>query len=137
MQPSATHPTRHRYGTLISWAFWDRGVIGWVPEYWPGVDADTDGDGRTSELERIRYFDEHFPGKYFVEWSAFDHPEYGAVEIGGWRRKFVSQNPPPELLEAECALQMPWILYLAGSRRCCRRPRRRSANLGTTASKSQ
>jgi hypothetical protein len=35
------------------------------------------------------------------------------VEIGGWRRKFVTQNPPPELLEEECALQMPWILYLA------------------------
>ena len=113
VRPSSTDPVRHRYGTLISWAYWDRGVIGWVPEYWPGVSADTNGDGRTDELERIRYFDEHFAGKYFVDWTPFDHPEFGPVEIGGWRRKFVTQNPPPELLEAECALQMPWILYLA------------------------
>jgi murein tripeptide amidase MpaA len=113
VRPSATDPVRHRYGTLISWAYWDRGVIGWVPEYWPGLSADADGDGRTSELERLRFHDENLGGKYFVDWQEFDHPQFGKVEIGGWRRKFVTQNPPPELLEEECALQMPWILYLA------------------------
>jgi len=113
VRPSATDPVRHRYGTLMSWAYWDRGVIGWVPEYWPGISADADGDGRTSELERLRFNDEVLGGKYFVDWQEFDHPQFGKVEIGGWRRKFVTQNPPPELLEEECALQIPWILYLA------------------------
>jgi hypothetical protein len=111
--PSSTDPTRHRYGTLISWAYWDQGIIGWVPEYWPGIEADEDGDGQTSELERMRFNDRELGGQYFVDWTPFEHPEFGAVEIGGWRSKFVSQNPPPELLEAECALQIPWILYLA------------------------
>jgi murein tripeptide amidase MpaA len=113
VRPSATDPVKHRYGTLLSWAYWDRGIIGWVPEYWPGISADTDGDGETSELERLRYNDEQLGGKYFVDWEPFDHPQLGKVEIGGWRRKFVSQNPPPELLEEECAMQIPWILYLA------------------------
>ncbi len=114
VRPSSTHPTRHRYGTLISWAYWDRGIVGWVPEYWPGISADYNSDGSTDELERLRFNDEELGGKYFVDWEPYEHPEFGRVEIGGWRRKFVSQNPPPELLEEECALQMPWILWLAG-----------------------
>ncbi len=113
VEPSSTDPVRHRYGTLISWAYWDRGIVGWVPEYWPGLDADTDGDGRTSERERLHYIDRELGGRYFVPWRPFQHPDYGQVEIGGWRSRLVSQNPPPELLEAECALQIPWIVGLA------------------------
>ena len=112
VRPSSTHPTNHRYGTLISWAYWDRGVIGWVPEYWPGLDADEDGDGRTSELEELRYVDQELDGRYFADWEPYDHPEFGPVEIGGWKSRFINQNPPAELLEAECALQIPWILFL-------------------------
>jgi hypothetical protein len=113
VEPSSTDPVRHRYGTLISWAYWDRGIVGWVPEYWPGLEADIDGDGRTSERERLRYVDRELGGRYFVDWQPFEHPEFGRVEIGGWRSRLVSQNPPPELLEAECALQIPWIVELA------------------------
>ncbi len=113
VRPSATDPVKHRYGTLIGWAYADRGIIGWVPEYWPGITADYDGNGATSDLERLRYNDEKLGGKYFVPWKPFDHPQLGRVEIGGWKSRYVSQNPPPELLEAECALQIPWILYLA------------------------
>ncbi|MFC1500545.1 M14 family metallopeptidase [Candidatus Zixiibacteriota bacterium] len=114
VEPSSTHPVNHRYGTLISWAYWDRGIIGWVPEYWPGITADYNGDGRTDEVERLRFNDEELGSRYFVDWEPYEHPEYGSIEIGGWRQKFISQNPPAELLEEECALQMPWILWLAG-----------------------
>ncbi len=114
--PSSTHPTEHRYGTLISWGYWDHGVIGWVPEYSPGPEAwvtDDDGDGEISAAEQHRFDDEELGGRYFVEWTPYDHPQLGPVEIGGWRTKFWGQNPPPEFLEAETAQQMSWILYLA------------------------
>jgi len=114
VEPSSTDAVKHRYGTLIGWAYEDRGIIGWVPEYWPGISSDADGDGTTSDIERLRYNDEKLGGKYFVTWTPFAHPQFGNVEIGGWRSRFVSQNPPPELLEQECALQIPWILHLAG-----------------------
>ncbi|MCP4726194.1 MAG: hypothetical protein GY863_14215 [bacterium] len=115
VERSYTTPERHRYGTLISWGYWDKGIIGWVPEYWSGFKADYNSDGNTTEAERLRYDDENLGGEYFVDWVKWDHPEYGEVEIGGWRRMFVTQNPPPELLEEECRIQMPWILYLAKS----------------------
>ena len=114
--PSATHPTRHRYGTLISWGYWDHGVIGWVPEYSPGPEAwvpDYDGDGEASPAEQHRFNDEELGGRYFVDWTPYEHPQLGAVEIGGWRSKFWGQNPPPEFLGEETAAQLPWILYLA------------------------
>jgi len=52
-------------------------------------------------------------GRYFSDWSSYEHPQLGAVEIGGWHSKFWGQNPPAEFLEAETEQQMPWILYLA------------------------
>ena len=114
--PSATHPTEHRYGTLISWGYWDHGVIGWVPEFSPGPEewaTDYDGDGEISEAEQHRFNDEELGGRYFSDWTAVDHPQLGAVEVGGWHSKFWGQNPPPEFLQAETEQQLPWILYLA------------------------
>ncbi|HEX9886999.1 MAG TPA: M14 family metallopeptidase [Longimicrobiales bacterium] len=116
VQPSSTHPTNHRYGTLISWGYWDGGIVGWVPEYVPGPEAwviDYDGDGSISEEEELRFNDEELGGRYFSPWSRYDHPELGPVEIGGWHTRFWGQNPPAEFLEQETRAQLPWILYLA------------------------
>ncbi len=117
VRPSATHPTEHRYGTLIEWGYQDRGIIGWVPEYSP-ADAwipDFDGDGQISEAERHRFNDERLGGRYFSPWTPYEHPQLGRVEIGGWHAKFWGQNPPAEFLEEECRQQVDWILYLAES----------------------
>ncbi|GMV05563.1 MAG: hypothetical protein AMXMBFR53_18410 [Gemmatimonadota bacterium] len=114
--PSSTHPTEHRYGTLISWGYWDHGIIGWVPEFVPGPEewvTDYDGDGEISDAESHRFNDEELGGRYFSPWTAYDHPQLGRVEVGGWHSKFWGQNPPPEFLEAETAKQMPWYLYIA------------------------
>jgi Zinc carboxypeptidase len=115
VRPSATHPTEHRYGTLIEWGYQDRGIIGWVPEYVPPNSwiTDYDGDGRISEAEEHRFNDEQLGGAYFSDWTPFDHPQLGRVEIGGWHTRFWGQNTPAEFLERESALQLDWILYLA------------------------
>ena len=115
--PSSTHPTDHRYGTLISFGYWDHGVIGWVPEYSPPPDQwvpDADGNGEIDESDWHAYNDEEFGGRYFSPWTAYEHPSFGPVEIGGWHRKFWGQNPPDELLLQELQQQVPWFLYLAG-----------------------
>ena len=111
--PSYTNPDVHRHGTLISWGYWDFGVIGFVPEFWGGMGIDYDEDGEISDLERLRYHDAELERSYFTEWAPFDHPELGPVEIGGWHSKFVNQNPPMELLQREVELYVPWMLWLA------------------------
>jgi hypothetical protein len=110
---SYSNPRVHRYGTLISWSYWDFGVVGFVPEFWGGFGRDYDGDGDVSEAERHRWNEEELSGEGVADWTPYDHPQLGRVEIGGWRGKFTRQNPPPHLLKAELELYVPWMLWLA------------------------
>jgi hypothetical protein len=58
---------------------------------------------RTEDLRKIYAWTEREVGKDGVfAWSAYDHPDFGPVEIGGLNPKFVVQNPPLHLLEDEC-----------------------------------
>src|SRR5690606_35616878 len=45
-------------------------------------------------------------------WQPYEHPQYGAVEIGG-RAKNWSRQPPSFLLEEECHRNMAFSLYHA------------------------
>jgi hypothetical protein len=113
VRPSYTNPRLHRHGTLISWGYWDFGVVGAVPEFWGGFGKDDDGDGRVSEVERLRWNDEALGGRGFAQWTTYDHPQLGQVEIGGWRRRFTARNPPVQFLKKELELYVPWMLWLA------------------------
>jgi murein tripeptide amidase MpaA len=111
--PSYSNPRIHRHGTLISWGYWDYGVVGFVPEFWGGDGRDYDGDGSITPAEQLRWNDEELQGRGFVAWTPFEHPQLGRVEIGGWRTRFTRQNPPPHLLQQEIARYVPWMLWLA------------------------
>ena len=113
VEPSYANPRLHRHGTLISWAYWDFGVVGTVPEFWGGFGEDYDADGRVSEAERFRWNDEQLNGEGFSDWVGYEHPQLGSVEIGGWRSRFTRQNPPPHLLQEEIEQYVPWMLWLA------------------------
>jgi hypothetical protein len=113
VRPSYSNPRVHRYGTLISWGYWDFGVIGFVPEYWGGFGSDYDGNGSVTEAERFRWNEEVMGGDGFAEWSEYQHPQLGTVEVGGWRPRFTRRNPPPQLLKSESEKYVPWMLWLA------------------------
>jgi len=49
----------------------------------------------------------------FHEWTPFDHPDLGPVEIGGLEPKFLVQNPPPGLLTEECEKVASFLTGLA------------------------
>lgn len=111
--PSYSNPRLHRHGTLISWGYWDFGVVGFVPEFWGAFDADYNKDGKVSDEERFKWNDEKLGGKGFKNWQAYDHPQLGQVEIGGWDTKFTRQNPPVTMLKAEIEKYVPWMIWLA------------------------
>ena len=110
--PSYTNPNLHRHGTLISWSYWDFGVVGFVPEFWE-AGKDYDGDGQISGLESMRWNDEELGGEGFVNWTKLEHPQLGEVEVGGWKRKFTFQNPPVQFLQSEIEKYVPWMFWLA------------------------
>ena len=51
-------------------------------------------------------------GDGFVPWHEVDHPQYGKIEVGGFKKNWVRQ-PPSFLLEEECHRNMAFTLYHA------------------------
>ena len=111
--PSYSNPRLHRHGTLISWSYWDYGVVAFVPEFWGGFVTDYDEDGTISEKDKLTWNDNNLNGKGFVNWEKFEHPTLGLVEIGGWNHKFTFQNPPTKFLKSEIEKYVEWMLWLA------------------------
>jgi len=54
--------------------------------------------------------DEQLDGYGFKEWTPFQHPQLGAVEIGGWDYQFAWQNPPGPLLEQVTSTNARFVL---------------------------
>lgn len=111
--PSYSNPRLHRHGTLISWSYWDFGVVAFVPEFWGGFVKDYDDDGTISENDNLTWNDTNLNGSGFINWKSFDHPVLGSIEIGGWDRKFTFQNPPTKFLKEEIEQYIEWMLWLA------------------------
>lgn len=49
----------------------------------------------------LAWSDASLHGKGYVDWYLFEHPEFGALEIGGWNKIHAFINPPAHLLEKE------------------------------------
>ncbi len=103
-----------RAGIFIDWVYEHRGIIGYTTELWDmmgraGADKKkerrdkTPADIEEEQLKLLKWQDEALDGKGFVNWTPFEHPQLGKVEIGGWLPKTVRQNAPPgKMLEEEC-----------------------------------
>lgn len=60
-------------------------------------------DDVTEVKKVLEWCDAHLEeGTFFKDWEACEHPQLGAVEIGGFMYKELTQNPPRQLLRAEC-----------------------------------
>jgi hypothetical protein len=48
--------------------------------------ADFDKDGEISDEELIKFNDVLAMGRQVIDWHPYDHPQYGKVEVGGFKR---------------------------------------------------
>jgi murein tripeptide amidase MpaA len=100
-------------GAADTWAYEHLGLYGWTTEFWsPQRAAGLSGyhliewyenHPVDDDLAMLRWNDEVLGGRGFVPWHPFEHPQLGAVEIGGWDEFRVLSNAPPQLMEAEIA----------------------------------
>lgn len=98
-----------QHGCEVDWAYISRGLHALMPEGM-AVGKDYDGDRYVNMYEILRWNDEEKAGELWPQWTSFDHPTLGAVEIGGWR------GMPPALDErmlAEADLHYRFLLYIA------------------------
>ncbi|MBK9121729.1 MAG: peptidase M14 [Chloroflexi bacterium] len=97
-------PSEPRTGSLMQWSYDEMGIITfstelWNPELAAGIADPAKYQVRArsldDEIALLTYNDEHLGGRGFVNWTPFDHPQLGKVEIGGWTHMFTFRNPPP------------------------------------------
>ncbi len=116
------HPKEVIGGTQ-DWLYEHLGALFWVVELWsPNKEAGI------SEYKWIDWYREHAPeddlkllqwsdsacgGQAHVDWKPFQHPQLGALEIGGWDKMNYWRNPPPHLREREAARFPGWMTQLA------------------------
>jgi hypothetical protein len=70
------------------------------------------GVDNPTEADRLKFSDTLTSGRMFVDWKLFKHPQYGDIEIGGYRH---DTGRPPEgfLLEEECHRNASFVLFNA------------------------
>ncbi|MFZ5824679.1 MAG: M14 family metallopeptidase [Bacillota bacterium] len=109
------NPDRLDVGSWLEWCYDERGVQGFEMELWDfpyicGVKKRpfkelknlTDEQREEDALLQLQWNDKELDGAGFINWTPFEHPQFGPVEIGGWEPKYVGQNPPEKLLHQEC-----------------------------------
>jgi murein tripeptide amidase MpaA len=115
------HPKEVITGAFDDWLFDQIGVFAWTIEIWsPQKQAGIKEykfiewyreHSFEDDLTMLKWNDEKLGGKGYVDWYAFDHPQLGKVELGGWNEALAFRNPPLEFLEKELALFPDWLIW--------------------------
>lgn len=102
-------------GTTVDWLYSMRGALSFTNEMNTSYNyfrREYEGDWRGSREDQAEFNDKLLFGNGFVPWKEYDHPLYGKIEIGGWKKTW-GRQPVSFLLEEECHRNMAFVLYHA------------------------
>jgi murein tripeptide amidase MpaA len=115
------HPNEVITGGFDTWLYDHMGVFAWTVEIWSpqrqaGIKEYKFVDWYREhpledDLKMLKWSDEVLGGKGYVDWYAFEHPQLGSIELGGWDRQYAYRNPPPQFLEKEIAPFADWLIW--------------------------
>ncbi len=102
------------YGAELDWFYAMRGVFTFTNELFTPFNYFRKPDkGYFGNPERQERFNKYLLfGQGTVPWQEVEHPQYGKIEVGGFKKQWVRQ-PPSFLLEEECHRNMAFTLYHA------------------------
>lgn len=101
------------WGDEDTWFYGARGVLAYTDEMWTSNNL-YKVDGSPSDDDEAEFIKHVLLGEGFVPWRPFDHPTYGRIEIGGFKKEW-GRTPPSFLLEEELHRNMAFTLYYAGT----------------------
>ena len=121
--PTPTAPRAIVPGLLAEWTYFQAGAWSYMPQVWvsaPPVSATSDTTLDSPEPETrdpigrawLEWIDANTPDG-FAEWSPFDHPTLGPVEVGGFRAS-PRRIAPPEALDSLATETARFVIALAG-----------------------
>ena len=99
------------YGGELDWFYGGRGIFTYSNELWTpylmfNKDATRDPqDNASYQFDRYLLFKDAF-----IPWHEFDHPQYGKIEIGGYKKNF-GRAHPGFLLESDAHRNMAFTIY--------------------------
>ena len=99
------------HGDTVDHLYAIHGAVSFTNELY-SAPLDLDGDGRVTGKERMAFNDLLTLGRQFVDWTAREHPQYGSVEVGGFRHD-VGRVPEQWMIEVESHRNCAFVLYHA------------------------
>ena len=117
-------PDKPLHGDLVDWAYHQRGCLAYVVELWDlftqlGIERKKPFVDHYTHLQRKDFvalwkMDRDInQGRIFKPWRAVNHPQLGAVEVGGYDGRVGVSNPPLAKLAETCAAQSAAFLRVA------------------------
>ena len=112
---------RYSFGMATDWMYVQLGIYALTTELWnpqrdipdfPQLQNQTDRSGQQRIL--LKYQDEKYGGRLFLPWKAFNHPELGQGEIGGWIPNYQNNAWPGDPLRHVCENHWQFELFRAG-----------------------
>ncbi len=110
------------HGGVTDWGNDGLGIMSFSNELWNGGQYFTSPELKEQQKDpespiapRVAnyFFNDHLEfGDQFIEWKAFEHPQYGPVELGGMKKTF-GRVPPRFMNEELCHRNMAFTLYQA------------------------
>jgi hypothetical protein len=101
------------WGDEDTWLYGARGILSYTNEMWTerNLYKGSEPSSREDEAEFLKHV---LLGDGVVAWKPYQHPTYGAIEIGGSKKEW-GRTPPSFLLEEELHRNMAFTLYHAST----------------------
>lgn len=110
-------PAAAEDGSFELWAYYHQGLPVFSQDFWgvPVWNKTKQDSAKKPDPQKsfLAYTDSLQEGKGFVNWTPFQHPDLGLVEIGGvvpWADRL----PPGDSITRLLSRQVPWVYELAG-----------------------
>jgi len=112
------------HGGFIDWTNDGLGIVSFSNELWAGgqyfnspalkKQQEEDKNSPIADRQGANFFFDDFLqfSEEFADWTPYDHPQYGKVEMGGWK-KTRGRLPPRFMNEELCHRNMAFTLYHA------------------------
>ena len=110
------------HGGFIDWTNDGLGMLSFSNELWNGgqyfnspalQEQQRDPNSPIAGQRGQYYFDDYLEfGDQYIEWKEFEHPQFGKVEMGGWK-KTQGRVPPRFMNEELCHRNMAFTLFQA------------------------
>ncbi len=98
------------YGGFVNWTYEDLGIVSFTNELWSDKQYFATDDA--NRQQRLVFNDHLLFGQEFVPWKPAQHPVYGEIEVGGWR-KMTGRVPPSFHLEELCHRNFAFTVFHA------------------------